>query len=93
MAITNQQRVADGLELLRKGLQPFLERELSDAYGAKWRDKVRHILADTRLKVNDQGIDVAALLVLLDREWKDLFSTQTRQSASLARERTDRGPE
>src|SRR5262245_56501181 len=76
MAITNQQRVADGLELLRKGLQPFLERELSDAYGENWRDKVRHILGDTRLKVSDQGIDVAALLVLLDREWKDLFSTQ-----------------
>ena len=64
------------MELLQAGLQPFLERELTEAYGDKWRDKAKQLLSDTRLKVGGEGIDVAALLVLLDREWKDLFSTR-----------------
>ena len=76
MASTNQQRVADALELLRLGLQPFLERELADAYGPNWRERTRVFLSDTRLKIADEAIDVAALLVLLDREWKDLFSNR-----------------
>lgn len=74
MAITNHERVGKGMELLQCGLQPFLDRELADAYGDKWRDKAKTILADTRLKVGGKAIDVAALLVLMDREWRDLFS-------------------
>ncbi len=76
MPTTNQERVALGLELLRQGLQPFLERELADAYGPTWRERTRVFLSDTRLKIADEAIDVAALLVLLDREWKDLFSNR-----------------
>ena len=76
MPQTNHERVGKGLELLQKGLQPFLERELADAYGEGWRDKTRQILSDTRLQVGAKLIDVAALLVLLDREWKDLFSAR-----------------
>lgn len=76
MPQTNYERVGKGMELLQRGLQPFLERELAEAYGDKWRDKAKLILSDTRLKVGGEGIDVAALLVLLDREWKDLFSTR-----------------
>ena len=45
-------------------LQPFLERELTEAYGDKWRDKATQLLSDTRLKVGGEGIDVAALLVV-----------------------------
>jgi predicted AAA+ superfamily ATPase len=76
MPQTNHERIGKGVELLQAGLQPYLERELTDAYGEKWRDKAKQILSDTRLKVSGEGIDVAALLVLLDREWKDLFSTR-----------------
>ena len=74
MATTNHERVGKGMELLQAGLQPFLERELADAYGEKWRDKIRKTLSDTKLQVGTAAIDVAAMLVLLDREWKDLFS-------------------
>ena len=74
MPQTNYERVGKGIELRQGGLQPFLERELAGAYGDKWREKARGILSNTQLKVGDDGIDVAALLVLLDREWKDLFS-------------------
>lgn len=74
MATTNHERVGKGMELLQAGLQPFLERELAEAYGEKWREKTRQTLSDTKLQVGSNAIDVAALLVLLDREWKDLFS-------------------
>ncbi|MBX3751087.1 MAG: DUF499 domain-containing protein [Opitutaceae bacterium] len=74
MATTNHERVGKGMELLQAGLQPFLERELADAYGDKWREKARQMLSESKLQVGAATIDVAALLVLLDREWKDLFS-------------------
>lgn len=76
MAITNHERVGKGMELLQAGLQPFLERELTDAYGEKWREKARQTLSDTKLQIGAKGIDVAALLVLMDREWRDLFSAR-----------------
>lgn len=40
MAMTNHERVGKGLTILQEGLQPFLERELAEAYGEKWREKV-----------------------------------------------------
>lgn len=74
--ITNHERVGKSLQFLQKGLQPFLERALQDAYGENWREKAGQQLAGTRLKLGDNGIDVAAILLLLDREWRDLFSAQ-----------------
>ena len=74
MALSNHQRVGKGMELLQRGLQPFLERELEGAYGEKWREKAKQILSDTRLKVGGEELDTAAMLVMIDREWKDLFS-------------------
>src|ERR1043166_8705002 len=76
MPQTNHERAGKGLDLLQQGLRPFLERELIDAYGEGWRNKTRQILSNTQLKVGAKEIDVAALLVLLDREWKDLFSNR-----------------
>lgn len=76
MALTNHERVGKGLSLLQAGLHPFLARELQDAYGDGWRTKAKTILGDTKLVITDEAIDVAALLVLLDREWKDLFSAK-----------------
>jgi predicted AAA+ superfamily ATPase len=76
MALTNHERVGKGLSLLQSGLQPFLARELQEAYGDNWRNKAKTLLGDTRLGVSDGPLDVAALLVLLDREWKDLFSAK-----------------
>lgn len=76
MALTNHERVGKGLTLLQGGLQPFATRELQDSYGDDWRAKAKKALGDTRLSLADENIDVAALLILLDREWKDLFSVK-----------------
>ena len=36
MTMSNSQRVGDALQLLSKGLAPFVERELKTAYGDDW---------------------------------------------------------
>ena len=48
MAITNHERVGKGLELLRAGLEPFVERELKRAVHAGDVDeyRLRQILSD-----------------------------------------------
>jgi len=76
MAITNHERVGKMLELLRDGLAPFVERELKTCWGDKWAQEVKSVLGDTRLAgMNaDPTTDVAGLLVIMDRTWKDVFS-------------------
>lgn len=64
------------MELLRQGLQPFMERELSEAYGNVWREKAKQALGNPEAKMGGESIDVMLLLKLIDREWRDLFSAQ-----------------
>lgn len=80
MPVTNHERVGKGMELLQRGLQPFLEQELGTAYGAKWREKANQRLSDTKLKFGLKDLDTAAMLVMMDREWKDLFSDRLGKS-------------
>ncbi|MCP5148712.1 MAG: ATP-binding protein [Pseudomonadales bacterium] len=75
MAITNHERVGKALEQLKAGLGPFVEREFKAKYGNDWAFEVKEILSDTRLgggKTSSLG-DVAALLVVMDRKWSDVF--------------------
>lgn len=75
MAITNHERVGKALELLKAGLAPFVEREFKAKFGNNWAFEMRDALSDTRLGANkDEAInDVAALLVVMDRKWGDVF--------------------
>jgi predicted AAA+ superfamily ATPase len=75
MAITNHERVGKMMELLRDGLAPFVERELHTCWGDKWAQEVKCVLGDTRLAGmnSDPTKDVAGLLVIMDRTWKDVF--------------------
>lgn len=75
MAITNHERVGKTLELLKAGLTPFVEREFKAKFGDGWAFEMRDALSDTRLGTNrDEAIsDVAALLVVMDRKWTDVF--------------------
>jgi len=78
MAITNHDRVGKALELLTGGLKPFVERELKSSWGDKFLDNTKILLSDTRLQARAADgapqLDVAALLVIMDREWKAIFS-------------------
>ena len=75
MAITNHERVGKALELLKSGLGPFVERELKAKYGEGWAFEVKDILSDTRIGTgkSESLNDVAALLVVMDRKWGDVF--------------------
>ena len=75
MAITNRERVGKTLELLRDGLQPFVERELRAKHGDRWKVEVKAALSDRRLggsKATDLQ-DIAVLLVVMDKTWGAVF--------------------
>ncbi|MCZ7570815.1 MAG: Swt1 family HEPN domain-containing protein [Ardenticatenaceae bacterium] len=76
MAITNQDRVGKGLDLLRAGLAPFVEREVQAAArsGGLSHETIRRFADDPRLA--DRPIadwDAAALLKLMWDAWNEVF--------------------
>src|SRR5437016_2038684 len=75
MAMTNHGRVGKALDLLKDGLRPFVERELSVQYQGGWKSQAKSILTGTRFSgtKDDSLQDVAALLVIMDRTWGDVF--------------------
>ena len=75
MAMSNFDRVGKALGLLREGLAPFVDRELKAHLGEAWAFEVRDILSGTHGNAG-QGEslhDIAALLVVMDRKWGDVF--------------------
>jgi predicted AAA+ superfamily ATPase len=92
MAITNHERVGKSLECLKNGLRPFVERELRTHYGSSVPSRVKEIIADTRLTstASDPLNDAAALLVIMDRTWGDVFrNTLGKAERSLVNETLD----
>lgn len=92
MAISNQQRVGHGLELLKAGLTPFIERELRARHGDRWSAEVQDVVSDTRLTAakGNPLEDSAALLVIMDRKWSEVFRyTLGKAERSLVNELLD----
>ena len=75
MAITNHERVAKGLEVLKQGLGSFAEREWKNAYKDQARAQTARFMGEDRL-LADKPIaqwDAAALLKLMWEAWHDVF--------------------
>lgn len=75
MAITNHERVGKTLDLLRQGLGPFIERELSNTYKDQARTQAARFIGEDRL-LSEKPIaqwDAAAQLRLLWEAWNDVF--------------------
>src|SRR5690348_15220477 len=93
MAITNAERVGKALDLLRDGLRPYIERELRTRYPGTWATEVKVCLNDTRLLGNSTNgalQDPAALLVIMDRKWGEVFrQTLGKAERSLVNEIID----
>ena len=91
MALTNQERVAKSLELLKEGLRPFVAREMQAQYGERWAAEAQDILRDTRLTgKGDPMQDVAVQLVVMDRKWGEVFrNTLGKAERSLINELLD----
>lgn len=87
MSYSNLERVGRGLEILRRGLGPYIARE----FKAKWGDRWWQVISETSLpgtigleskkvgKDADEAfatLDVQALLVLMWNNWNELFQTK-----------------
>ena len=77
MAITNQERVGKGLDLLKEGLIPFVERELKAQDAQGWLEIVRQSVTDTQTRLFQDAAkpqwDVASLLAVLWNQWNPIF--------------------
>lgn len=75
MAITNHERVGKGLELLKAGLGPFVQREFKSTYKDRAAAEASRFMGEVR--VNTQrpiaDWDAAALLKLMWDSWNDIF--------------------
>src|ERR1051325_5966498 len=73
MALTNRQRVEQALDLLNRGLLPYVEREMKSVYGpAKWEKQAMLALGDRPLLKSGQW-DTSALLSVMIGEWQSVF--------------------
>src|SRR5437773_7765131 len=77
MAVTNYDRVGKGVEILNRGLRPFVERELKSSYAQEWFEQVKQTLGATQLQLagtdDSPNWDVAALLVTMWGQWNSVF--------------------
>ena len=75
MTMSNSKRVDDALQLLSKGLAPFVERELKTAYGDDWIVEV--LKADPNAHTGSAKIasldDVQFLLKTMWSMWNSVF--------------------
>ncbi|MEW6637355.1 MAG: Swt1 family HEPN domain-containing protein [Actinomycetota bacterium] len=76
MALSNRDRVQRGLDLLRAGLIPFVERELKARLGARWQEEVDRARRYEIERAPDGSLhwDNAALLGVMLDHWHDVFS-------------------
>lgn len=74
MAITNHQRVGQGLQELARGLRPFVERELRAKWGDDWLERGLAGPAPARGDANPD--DPAIQLKLLADNWRNVFEAK-----------------
>ena len=77
MAITNHERVGKAMDLLRDGLQPFVERELKSQYQQGWFEEFKQTLPPQQQSLfPDEGQmhwDIAAVLAAMWGRWNEVF--------------------
>ncbi len=76
MAQSNHERVGKALELLRTGLQPFIEREMEAVYGERWLQEAAASLREYQLASARSGElsgDTQVLLMVMWDQWSAVF--------------------
>src|SRR5271166_4089628 len=77
MAITNHERVGKALDLLKDGLQPFVEREMKAQHSQMWLDQARLSVAETQTHLfsgkGEPQWDAASLLSVMWNQWNRVF--------------------
>ncbi|MFV1966330.1 MAG: Swt1 family HEPN domain-containing protein [Pirellulaceae bacterium] len=83
MALSNQERVRKGLELLTPGLFPFVEREMKAQHGDDWTKKAQDSFRAGRGAGKTPGAihwDSHALLTVMSDQWNIVFKKTLGQS-------------
>lgn len=75
MALSNLDRVNKGLDLLRKGLLPYVEKEMKAEYKNYWEMEAQECFPDGHHSRNlsPEEWDVAALLAIMFKQWNKVF--------------------
>ena len=75
MAISNHERVGKALEILKSGLGPFVEREMTSIYKDRSAAETSRLMGEDRLNAKKPIAewDVAVLLKLMWESWNDVF--------------------
>ncbi|MBK8015115.1 MAG: DUF499 domain-containing protein [Deltaproteobacteria bacterium] len=75
MAINNRERVGRGLEQLRLGLVPFVERELKAKLGGYWVEEIESRLQEPLKRDGSGGPawDAQAILKVMGDNWQSVF--------------------
>src|SRR2546427_8209186 len=77
MAITNQERIGKAMELLKEGLQPFVEREMKAQHAQRWFEEARDSVSDSQANLfgteKQPKWDVASILSVMWNQWNVVF--------------------
>src|SRR5712692_3945763 len=77
MATTNYERVGKGLELLKDGLQPFVEREMKAQHAQLWFEQAKAAVSESQASLfgteEKPRWDVAAMLAVMWNQWNVVF--------------------
>jgi predicted AAA+ superfamily ATPase len=91
MATTNYDRVTKVMDLLKTGLQPFVEREMKAQHSQLWLVEARASVAETQVHLftgsAEPEWDAASLLAVMWNQWEKVFKkTLGRAERSLISE-------
>ncbi|MCB0334043.1 MAG: DUF499 domain-containing protein, partial [Bdellovibrionales bacterium] len=91
MALSNKERVGRALDLLERGLYPFVEIQFKNEYGDDWEEKAKDSVREFRKRQQGEKLwDVQALLSLMWNNWNSIFSKiLSRNDRSLVNELRD----
>jgi predicted AAA+ superfamily ATPase len=83
MAQSNIERVGKALELMNRGLQPFVERELKAVHGHRWMDVAQEGLREAKVGGGAGGAlrwDSQAILAVMVNQWNVVFKNTLGQA-------------
>ncbi|HKY20392.1 MAG TPA: Swt1 family HEPN domain-containing protein [Vicinamibacterales bacterium] len=77
MAISNHERVGKALDLVKEGLQPFVEREMKSQHAQLWIEEARGAVSESQShlfkKAGEPQWDAASLLAVMWNQWQLVF--------------------
>jgi ribonuclease III len=91
MAINNRERVDRALNILGQALYPYVEREMQAVHKERWLTTAQSCLPDHQTsKDNPENIlrrDVAALLIVMSKQWDKVFKKNQKNKGLSQSER------